>query len=215
MTTTSWITAFPVVVAAYARSARNAVIHEVVVTDWRRLDARTASGLGRLEAWYHPADGRARRLYDLGGDRIDIVVPAHGPLRLRNSYVGPDWTVNPAPGLRRTNQTDFLHEFRRAYETGRLEQVGERPFDGRPAMAYRVKSPAGIDEELWYVDPTTARPLGSTRRFDHVAGGQLLTRRLVEYERLSATAAHLRLLDPPTGAIQPSAGRRQIHTDGR
>jgi hypothetical protein len=199
---------------AYAASLPgSSVVHEVVVTEWRHLDEDAPAGSERLEAWYHPADGRARRLYDETGDRVDVVVAADGTLRLRGSDAGPHWTGNPNPAFRRKNQTDFLHEFRRAYEGGRLEEVGEASFAGRDAVAYRVKAPQGVDEEQWYVDPESGRPLGSTRLFEAKPAselgndafrGQLVTRRLVEYEQLPATAANLRLLDAPEGEIEPT-----------
>jgi hypothetical protein len=195
-------------------------VHEVVVTEWRHLDSDEPLGSERLEAWYHPADGRARRLYDEAGGRVDVVVPAHGTLQLRGSDVGPKWTENPDPGFRRKNQTDFLHEFRRAYETGQLEEIGSRQFDGREAIAYRVKAPDGVDEVTWYVDPETAIPLGSTELFAHRRSasnghdpdfrGQLVTRRLAQYERLPATPESLRLLDAPTDELEPSAVWREI-----
>ena len=173
-----------------------AVVHEVVVTDWHGLNDDKTLGTERLEAWYHPADGRARRLYDTEGDRIDIVVDANGRLMLRGGDSGPDWTENGDPGFVRKNSTDFLHEFRVAYVNKQLEDAGPASFDGRPAEAFRVKQPDGITEETWYVDPDTAQPLGDVRRFADVAGepGQIVTRRLTTYEKLLATTDNLRLL---------------------
>lgn len=184
---------------AYAATAPGrSVVHELVVTDWREPGSTRRLGTERLEAWYHPADGRARRLYDEHGDRVDIVVPAHGVLRLRGSDAGPLWTENPDPGFRRKNATDFLHEFRQAYKTGTLERTGHETFAGRDTVAYRVKAPDGVTEERWYVDPKTAVPLGSTRLFAAVGEpAQLVTRRLMAYERLPSTPQNLKLLRAP------------------
>ena len=196
---------------AYAATTPgSSVIHEVVVTEWRHLDAQEPLGSERIEAWYYPTDGRARRLYDDTGERVDIIVPTHG-MQLHVTDLGSDWTEIVDPGLRRKSQTDFLHEFRRAYETDQLEELGRRPFDGRDAIAYRVKTPDGVDEEIWYVDPETAQPLGSTDLFAARPPapdvpefrGQLMTRRLIQYERLPATAENLRPLEEPAGELEP------------
>jgi len=171
------------------------VVHEVVVTDWHGLDDDKTLGTERLEAWYHPADGRARRLVDSEGDRIEIVVAANGRLQLRGGDVGPQWTENNDPAFVRKNSTDFLHEFRVAYVNKQLEDAGPAMFDGRPAEAFHVTRPDGITEETWYVDAKTAQPLGDVRRFAG-AGGQVVTRRLTTYEKLPATPANLAALAP-------------------
>jgi hypothetical protein len=172
-----------------------ALVHEVVLTSWHGLNDDKTLGTERLEAWYHPADGRARRLYDTEGDRIEIVVDANGRLILRGGDAGPNWTSNDDPAFVRKNSTDFLHEFRVAYVNKQLEDAGPASFDGRPAHAFRVKQPDGITEETWYVDAKTAQPLGDVRRFAG-AGGQVVTRRLATYEKLPATAANLAVLTP-------------------
>lgn len=64
---------------------------------------------------------------------------------------------------------------------------------------YRVKTPDGITDERWYVDPRTAQPLGSTQYFAPAGGeaGQIVTRRLAAYERLPARPENLRRLAAP------------------
>jgi hypothetical protein len=116
-----------------------------------RLDVHDDKTLGteRLEAWCHPAGGRARRLYDTEGDRIEIVIDADGQLRRRGGDAGPNWTPNTDPAFVRKNSTDFLHEFRVAYVNKRLEDAGPARFDGRPAHAFRVVRPDGVTAETW------------------------------------------------------------------
>ena len=127
-----------------ALSHRHVEALDALVTDWHGLNDDRTLGTERLEGWYHPADGRARRVYDAEGDRIDIVVDANGRVKLRGGDVGPNWTANTDPAFVRKNSTDFLHEFRVAYVNKQREEAGPSTFGGRAAEAFRVKQPDGV-----------------------------------------------------------------------
>jgi hypothetical protein len=176
------------------------VIHEVVVSEWSTEGGAGANGGETIDAWYHPAGGRARR-HVSGSEGLYDVVVAPGGVRVRSPNTGRRWAENDDPAFRARNRTDFLHEFRRAYESGQLKELGPRTFEGRDAVAYRVRNPRGIDSLTWYVDVATAMPLGSIELLSHreKAGEPLRTqthvRRLERYERLPATPENLSRLE--------------------
>jgi hypothetical protein len=118
-------------------------------------------------------------------------------------------------------RTDFVAQFRRAYETGRLTADGPSTFNGHRVVRYRSISPDSGSHLIieWYIDPRTARPVGASEAF---ASGQAFCSRptpahtpgprctnavaiatLVSFEVLPASPqnlAHLIARNPPKAA---------------
>ena len=149
---------------AYAQTApANDSILYVRTTMRQRMeqDGRTERDeTSRRERWQQ--GGRWRSILHDRGEVYVEIRGADGVLRFSDGTTARREDGGDARDYIDRSEPGFLNDFRKAYESGRLDESGDARFAGRAAKRYIVTERDNVSE--YFLDAETGMPLGSRQR---------------------------------------------------